>query len=281
MRLCKTINEIGALIKSLRIENKTVGLVPTMGYLHEGHLTLVREARQCCDVVVMSIFVNPTQFGPKEDFGSYPRDLQRDSELAEEAGVDIIFAPEVEEMYPRGFRTSVDVEEITDVLCGAARPGHFRGVATVVTKLFNIVQPDMAFFGQKDYQQVLVIKGLVRDLNINVKIIDVPIARELDGLALSSRNVYLSKSEREAAKVLSRSLAKAQEQVANGVRDIEKIRELVLSEIESEPLARIDYVEIRSIPDLKDLKVLEDRALLALAVKFGNTRLIDNKVLEV
>ncbi|RYD02832.1 hypothetical protein N752_22725 [Desulforamulus aquiferis] len=281
MRLCKTINEIRPLIKSIRLENKTVGLVPTMGYLHEGHLALVREARQCCDFVVMSIFVNPTQFGPKEDFGSYPRDLQRDSALAADAGVDIIFAPEVEEMYPQGFRTSVDVEGITDVLCGAARPGHFRGVATVVTKLFNIVQPDRAFFGQKDYQQVLVIKGLVRDLNINIKVVDVPIARESDGLALSSRNVYLSESEREAAKVLSRSLAKAQEQVANGIRSIEEIRGLVVSEIESEPLARIDYVEIRSIPDLKDLKVLEDRALLALAVKFGNTRLIDNKVLEV
>lgn len=281
MRLCKKIEEVRSLLKYARLEGKTVGLVPTMGYLHQGHLALVAEARRLCDVVVMSIFVNPTQFGPQEDFSSYPRDLQRDAALAEEAGVDVIFAPEVGEMYPGGFRTFVDVEEITDVLCGASRPGHFRGVATVVSKLFNIVQPEMAFFGQKDYQQVLVIKKLVKDLDMNVQVVGVPIVREADGLALSSRNVYLSKEERKAALILSGSLSKAQSLVTSGERKVEQLIELVRNEILSEPIAQIDYVEVLSIPDLRCQAVVEDRALLALAVRFGKTRLIDNTVLEV
>ncbi|SHF49863.1 pantoate--beta-alanine ligase [Desulforamulus putei] len=280
MRLCKTVEEVRSFINSVRSEGKTVGLVPTMGYLHQGHLSLMHEAKRRCDVVVVSIFVNPTQFGPNEDYQTYPRDLQRDAGLAAEAGVDAVFAPEVAEMYPPGFSTFVDVAGVSEPLCGASRPGHFRGVATVVTKLFNIVRPDMAFFGQKDFQQVLVIKRLVEDLNMDVRIVDLPIVREADGLALSSRNVYLSEEERKAALVLSRSLSLARQWVAEGEKDIARLKELVVREIRSEPLADIDYVEILSIPHLKQMDVLQDKALLALAVRFGKTRLIDNTVLE-
>jgi len=280
MRLCKTIEEVRSLLNAVRTEGKCIGLVPTMGYLHQGHLSLVQEAKRRCDVVVMSIFVNPTQFGPNEDFAAYPRDLQRDAAQAAEAGVDVIFAPAVEEMYPRGFSSYVDVTGVSEPLCGGSRPGHFRGVATVVTKLFNIIRPEAAFFGQKDFQQVLVIKRMVEDLNIDVEIVDVPIVREVDGLALSSRNVYLSPEERQAALVLSRSLKLAREQVAGGERDINRLRELVMNEINSEPLAKIDYVEIVAIPHLTKIERLEGEVLLALAVRFGKTRLIDNTVLE-
>ncbi|AEF93058.1 Pantothenate synthetase [Desulfotomaculum nigrificans CO-1-SRB] len=280
MRLCKTIPELRSLLKAVRAEGKSIGLVPTMGYLHQGHLSLIREARQRCDVVVVSIFVNPTQFGPQEDFARYPRDLERDAALVAEIGGDVIFAPEATEMYPPGYSTYVEVGGVSEPLCGASRPGHFRGVATVVCKLFNIVRPDIAFFGQKDFQQVLVIRRMVQDLNMDVEIVDVPIVREPDGLALSSRNVYLSPEERKAALVLSRSLNLAREQVAQGQRDISQLKELVISRIKAEPLANIDYVEILSIPDLKPLDKLQDKALLALAVKFGQTRLIDNTVLE-
>lgn len=280
MRLCKTINEMRSFIKAVRAEGKTVGLVPTMGYLHQGHMSLVREAKSRCDVVVVSIFVNPTQFGPNEDFQSYPRDLQKDAALVAEAGVDTIFAPEVAEMYVGGFSSYVEVTGVSESLCGASRPGHFRGVATVVSKLFHIIQPDMAFFGQKDFQQVLVIKRMVADLNMMVQIVEVPIVREADGLAMSSRNVYLAPEERQAALVLSRSLKLAQELVAQGERDINTLRDRVCQEIQGEALANIDYVEIRSLPHLEAIDRLAGQALLALAVRFGKTRLIDNTVLE-
>lgn len=280
MRLFKTIEEIRSFINSQRSEGKTIGLVPTMGYLHQGHLSLVHEATRRCDVVVVSIFVNPSQFGPNEDFQSYPRDLQRDAGLVAEAGVDAIFAPEITEMYPAGFSSYVEVTGLTEVLCGASRPGHFRGVTTVVTKLFNIVKPNMAFFGQKDFQQVMVIKRMIADLNMEVQVVEVPIMRESDGLAMSSRNVYLSQEGRAAALVLSRSLGIAKERVAAGIRDINIIKEAVIKEITSEPLANIDYVEILSIPDLKQTDTLEGKVLLALAVRFESTRLIDNIVLE-
>ena len=280
MRLCKTIEEIRSLINAVRAEGKTVGLVPTMGYLHQGHLSLVQEARRRCEVLVVSIFVNPTQFGPHEDYQTYPRDLQRDAGLLAGAGVDAVFAPEAAEMYPAGFSSYVDVCGVSQCLCGASRPGHFRGVATVVSKLFNIVRPDMAFFGQKDFQQVLVIKRMVEDLNMSVQIIDVPIVREEDGLALSSRNVYLSPEERSAALVLHRSLNLALDLVRSGERDTNRLKERIIKEITSEPLADIDYVEIRSLPHLSGLAELSGRALLALAVRFGKTRLIDNVVLE-
>lgn len=280
MRLCTSVEEVRSFVSSVRSEGKTVGLVPTMGYLHAGHLSLVHEAKRRCDVVVISIFVNPTQFGPGEDYQTYPRDLQRDAGLVNDVGVDAIFAPEAAEMYPPGFNTFVDVAGVSEPLCGASRPGHFRGVATVVTKLFNIVRPDMAFFGQKDFQQVLVIKRLVEDLNLDIQIVDVPIVREVDGLALSSRNVYLSAEERTAALVLSRSLNLARQRVAEGERDMARLKDLVVREIQSEPRADIAYVEILSLPHLRQIVLLEDKALLALAVRFGKTRLIDNTVLE-
>ncbi|HOV80300.1 MAG TPA: pantoate--beta-alanine ligase [Bacillota bacterium] len=280
MFICHTIAEIRDFVRKARAAGNTVGLVPTMGYLHEGHLELMRRAKERCGTVVISIFVNPTQFGPGEDFDRYPRDLERDARLAEEVGVDAIFNPSAGEMYPQGYCTYVEVERITSVLCGLSRPGHFRGVATVVTKLFNIVNPDYAFFGQKDAQQALVIKRMVADLNMSVEIVTVPTVREVDGLAMSSRNVYLKSEEREAALVLSRSLQKAREVFASGERDCAKIRQLVVDMIEGEPLAGIDYAEIYGYPDLEPIDKIKDRALLALAVKIGRTRLIDNVILS-
>lgn len=255
-------------------------MVPTMGYLHNGHLSLVHTARHTCDMVVLSIFVNPTQFGPNEDFELYPRDLRKDMELADGTGVDIIFAPAVKEMYPCGYSTYIEVTKVSESLCGATRPGHFRGVATIVNKLFNIIRPDKAFFGQKDFQQILVIKRMVHDLNMNIEIVEVPIIRETDGLAMSSRNAYLSPSERKAAIILYQSLNEAQKQVAEGERNVKRLKEIVVDKIGTEPLAKIDYVEILAIPDLREIELLEGKAILALAVKFGNTRLIDNTFLE-
>ncbi len=280
MRLCKTIEDIRSYVNAVRSEGKTVGLVPTMGYLHQGHLSLMQEAKGRCDVVVVSIFVNPTQFGPNEDYQAYPRDLQKDAGLVAEVGVDVIFTPDAAEMYPTGFSSYVEVTGVSECLCGASRPGHFRGVSTVVSKLLHIVQPDVAFFGQKDFQQLLVIKRMVADLNMTVQIAEVPIVREDDGLAMSSRNVYLTPEGRKAALVLSRSLKLARELVAQGVLEIPRLREAVIQEINGEALANIDYVEIRSIPDLLPLDKLEGQALLALAVRFGKSRLIDNTVLE-
>jgi pantoate--beta-alanine ligase len=280
MIIFHTIAEMREFVRKARAGGRSVGLVPTMGYLHQGHLELMRQAKKRCDTVIVSIFVNPTQFGPNEDFARYPRDLERDAGLAKEAGVDAIFNPTVGEMYPEGFCTYVDLERLTDKLCGLSRPGHFRGVATVVTKLFNIVRPDLAFFGQKDAQQALVIKRMAADLNLDLEVVTVPTVREADGLAMSSRNVYLQPEERQAALVLSRSLGKAGEAVAAGERDAAKLRQLVVDMIKAEPLAEIDYVEIFSHPELEPVDQITGPSLLALAVKIGRTRLIDNTVLE-
>lgn len=282
MKIVHSIHEVREYVREQRLSGKTVGYVPTMGYLHQGHQSLIRAASEQCDVAVMSIFVNPLQFGPNEDFDRYPRDLERDARLAEEAGIDLIFAPSVDEMYPAGngdSLTRVDVEQVTTGLCGASRPGHFQGVSTVVTKLFNIVQPDKAFFGMKDAQQVAVIQQMVYDLNLPVEIVSCPTVREADGLALSSRNVFLTEDERIQVLVLSRSLQAARELVANGERDVAAIVAAVSDLISEQPLAQIDYVELVQFRGLAPIEKIEEPALLALAVRFGKTRLIDNTVL--
>lgn len=279
--ILRTIAETKDYLNKARKAKKTIGLVPTMGFLHKGHLTLMEEARKKCDLVIASIFVNPLQFGVGEDFEEYPRDLTKDVELAKGVGVEAIFAPEVKEMYPKGYATFVDLEKVTEPLCGRSRPGHFRGVATVVTKLFNIIQPDFAYFGQKDAQQVMVIRTMATDLNMNLEIVTVPIVREEDGLAMSSRNVYLNPQERQQAVVLYQSLQKAKEAVIAGERNPEKVINILEDLIKSKPLAQLEYAEILSLPDLANLTVIQGQILLALAVRFGKTRLIDNMLLEV
>lgn len=274
----KSISEVKEKLSLVRRERKRIGFVPTMGYFHAGHLALMRKAKSECDFVVVSIFVNPTQFGPKEDYHRYPRDLKRDGKLAEECGVDLLFTPSVEEMYPEEQLAWVEVNEITDILCGKFRPGHFRGVATVVVKLFNIVQPDVAYFGEKDYQQLQVIKKMVKDLNFPVEIVGVPTVREKDGLALSSRNTYLSAEEKRGALLLSKSLKKAQELYEAGEREVSAIRERML-EILNTPQVKLQYLEIREAESLKPLEKIEGEALVALAAYVGETRLIDNVVL--
>lgn len=276
MRVVHTIAEARAVRRALP---GTWGFVPTMGYLHEGHLSLVRRARAENDRVAVSIFVNPTQFGPHEDYARYPRDLERDLRLLEPLGVDLVFVPSVEEMYPPGFQTWVIVEEVSRPLEGASRPGHFRGVATVVAKLFNILQPDRAYFGQKDAQQTVVIRRMVQDLNIPVEIAICPTVREPDGLAMSSRNTYLNPEERRAATVLFRALQAAKARYEAGERDAERLREAMREVIRAEPLARIDYVSVAHPETLQELERVEGPALLSLAVYIGTTRLIDNLML--
>lgn len=276
MQVARTIAEARAIRRAL---SGTWGFVPTMGYLHDGHLSLVRRARAENDHVAVSIFVNPTQFGPHEDYNRYPRDLERDLQLLTPLGVDLVFAPPVEEMYPPGFQTWVVVEEVSRPLEGAARPGHFRGVATVVTKLFNIIQPDRAYFGQKDAQQAVVIRRMVQDLNIPVEIVVCPTVREPDGLAMSSRNTYLGPEERRAATVLFRALQAAKARYEEGERDAERLRAVMREVIQAEPLARLDYVSVADPETLQELSRVEDRALLSLAVYIGKTRLIDNILL--
>jgi len=256
-----------------------IGLVPTMGALHEGHLSLVRHARSADDMVVVSIFVNPTQFGPSEDFARYPRDPDRDLALLRDLGTDVVFMPPVEEIYPQGFDTHVEVEKLTQRLEGASRPGHLRGVATVVTKLFNVVQPHRAYFGQKDAQQLAVIRRLARDLDLTVEVVGLPTVREPDGLAMSSRNAYLSPEERQAAPVLYRSLEAAQELWRSGVRDASLIRRRVTEVLAAEPLARVDYVSVADAETLEELETVDRPALVSLAARFGKTRLIDNVTL--
>ena len=280
MRIIETIEEMKIFVKQVKARGLSIGLVPTMGSLHEGHLTLMRQAKKQCDVVVVSIFVNPTQFGPNEDYAKYPRDLTGDSVQAGTAGVDVIFHPQVQEMYPKGYSSFIEVDGITQKLCGLSRPGHFRGVATVVAKLLNIIEPEAAFFGQKDAQQVLVLQRMASDLNMNVVIEIVPIVREKDGLAMSSRNAFLSVKERRAALVLSSSLQLAKQLVASGEINVEDIRQQVIANIQLEELAQIDYVEIHSYPLLENIGQIAGKALLALAVRIGNTRLIDNTILE-
>ncbi len=275
MRVVKSISEVKEIISEQRKNGKTIGLVPTMGYLHEGHLSLVKASRKDTDFT-MSIFVNPTQFGANEDLDKYPRDMDRDKYLAEKEDVDLIFAPSVEEMYPNGYKTYVEVNDITEVLCGRSRPGHFKGVTTIVNKLFNIVTPDFAYFGQKDAQQVIVIKKMVQDLNMDVRIVICPIVREMDGLAMSSRNVYLNKEERMSALILSFALREAEKLILKGEKDKDIIQKFITAKISQEKLAKIDYVEIVDASTLEDVKNLEGEILIAIAVKFGNTRLIDN-----
>ena len=267
--------------KVRRVQDRTIGLVPTMGALHEGHLSLVREARRMCDVVVVSLFVNPTQFGPTEDFAHYPRDLTKDTAVLTDYNVDYIFAPPVEEVYPKGFATYVKVEGLSDQLEGVARPGHFRGVATVVTILLNIIRPDFAFFGQKDAQQTLIVKRLVRDLAFETEIVVLPTVREASGLALSSRNAYLNEEERAAAQILYRALSRAESSYAEGERNGARLAGIVRATIEGEPRARVDYVSVTDADTLEKLDKLDDRTVLvAVAVHLGKTRLIDNIVLN-
>jgi pantoate--beta-alanine ligase len=267
--------------KIRREQDRTIGLVPTMGALHEGHLSLVREARRMCDVVVVSVFVNPAQFGPGEDFERYPRDLTKDTALLTDYNVDFIFAPPIEEIYPRGFATYVNVEGLSEQLEGAARPGHFRGVATVVTILLNVVRPDFAFFGQKDAQQAVIIRRLVRDLAFDTEVIVLPTVREDSGLAISSRNLYLKPEEQQAAAVIHRALAKAKETYREGERNGTRLAELVRTTIEGEPSARVDYVSVTDADTLEKVDRLDERPILiAVAAYVGKTRLIDNTTLN-
>ena len=273
MQIAKTIAEMKALrIKSLG----SVGFVPTMGYLHDGHLALVKQARTENSIVVASIFVNPTQFGPTEDFKAYPRDTERDLAMLRKEKTDIVFMPTAEEMYPEGFNSWVEVEKVTDRLEGSYRPGHFKGVATVVAKLFNIVEPTRAYFGQKDAQQALVIKKMVADLNMNLEVIVAPTVRESDGLAMSSRNIYLNPQERQAATVLFKALTLVQNLRGKGERNAETIRQEMTSLISKEPLAKIEYISIADAQTLEELSKIGRLALASLAVRIGKTRLIDN-----
>ncbi|MDD4801771.1 MAG: pantoate--beta-alanine ligase [Syntrophomonas sp.] len=282
MQIFTNIAEIQEWCKAQKREGKTIGLVPTMGYLHQGHLALVRAARQACDIVVVSIFVNPIQFGVGEDFEDYPRDLTKDSQVLEQERADAVFAPSIKEMYPTGYNSFVEVlGEISSKLCAKSRPTHFRGVTTVVSKLFNICLPDKAFFGQKDAQQVMIIEKIVRELNFPLSIVRVPIVREEDGLALSSRNVYLDADKRKQALVLSKSLQAARELIKSGERNVDRVKALLTDTIKTSPDANIDYAEIYDAADLSELDVIKGQVLIALAVKFGTTRLIDNLLVEV
>lgn len=279
MKIINSIVHMQALAIAPEREGRRIAFVPTMGYLHEGHASLLREGRKRGDVLVLSIFVNPIQFGRNEDLDSYPRDLERDFQIAEACGVDIVFIPTAAEMYPEGFQTGVTVRDISLPLCGASRPGHFDGVATVVTKLFNIVRPDVALFGRKDYQQLAVIRRMTSDLNIPVEIVGMPIVREADGLAMSSRNAYLSPPERQSALCLSRAGMRARELFAAGERSVAVLAGETRAVIEQEAAAAVDYVEFRDGATLNGVEVADGRTLLALAVKIGQTRLIDNTVL--
>lgn len=280
MKIFRTVKEMQEFALRLKQEGRRIGLVPTMGALHEGHLTLMRAAKEATDFVIASVFVNPTQFGPNEDFDAYPRRFEEDCRKLESVGVDAVFHPQAADMYPQGFCTYVNVDgDITHKLCGAQRPIHFRGVATVVTKLFNITQADEAFFGQKDAQQVVVVCRFVQSLNLPVHINMVPIVREESGLARSSRNVYLSPEEKTAALVLSRSLRLAKDAYEKGERNAAVLKALVTKEIAGEPLAAIDYVDLFSFPALEAIETVDEKSLLALAVRIGKTRLIDNIIL--
>jgi pantoate--beta-alanine ligase len=271
-----TVQDMKALSRAWKTSGRTIGFVPTMGFLHDGHLSLVRESKKRAAVTAVSIFVNPAQFGPKEDYQKYPRDFARDAALLEKVGTDAVFFPSAAEIYPPGYKTYVTVKDLEDRLCGESRPGHFRGVATVVLKLFNIVGPDMAFFGWKDAQQVILLRKMAADLDLPTEIVACPIVREPDGLAMSSRNAYLSPAERKAALVLSRSLAEAEKLIREGERNAGRLAEAIKKTIGAERLARIDYVQITDLEDLRPLSELHSDVLVALAVFIGTTRLIDN-----
>ncbi len=283
MRIITKVKEMQKVADELRREGKIIGIVPTMGYLHEGHLSLIKIAKEKSDVVITTIFVNPLQFAPHEDYNKYPRDFERDVKLAQSAGCDIIFYPSVEEMYPENFLTYVEVEKITKVLEGEFRPTHFRGVTTVVAKLFNITKPRIAVFGQKDAQQALIIKQMVRDLNFDIEIIVAPIVREADGLAMSSRNVYLSESERKDATVLYQSLKLAEKLIREGERNPQNIISQMEELIKSKPTAKIDYIAIADPNTLEKVEKLKEgeEYLVAIAVRIGSTRLIDNTLVKI
>ncbi|MCX7902905.1 MAG: pantoate--beta-alanine ligase [Caloramator sp.] len=280
MEIIRSVIKMQNKAKEILREGKTIGFVPTMGYLHDGHKSLIERARKENDIVVVSIFVNPTQFGPNEDYDRYPRDEERDKKICEAAGCDIVFIPERDDMYGGNYSTYVEVLNLTEGLCGASRPGHFRGVATVVTKLFNIVKPTRAYFGQKDAQQLAVIKRMVRDLNMDIEIVSCPIVREEDGLAMSSRNTYLDEDERKQALVLYKSLKLAEKMIEDGERDVERIKDEMIKLIKTAQDAVIDYVEFVDNQNLKPLDKIEGEVLIALAVKIGKTRLIDNTVVR-
>lgn len=276
MKIVSTVEQVREEVKKWRQQGLTVGLVPTMGYLHEGHKSLIDKAVAQNDKVVVSVFVNPIQFGPTEDLATYPRDLERDAALCEDAGAALIFHPEKEDMYFDDFCTYIDMDGLTKGLCGKTRPIHFRGVCTVVGKLFNIVHPDRAYFGQKDAQQLAVVRRMVRDLNFDLEIVGCPIIREEDGLAKSSRNTYLSEEERKAAVILHKGLVMGEEMVSAGEKDVKKVLDAITEIIESEPLARIDYVEAVDFDNIETIDTIEGSVLVAVAVYIGKTRLIDN-----
>lgn len=280
MEIYRNIRSLTKKVQEIKKKGLKIGLVPTMGFLHEGHMSLVRRAAKDTDCVIVSIFVNPAQFGPKEDFKKYPRDIKKDLELCEKEAVDIIFAPDAKEMYPEGFTTYVNVERIADTLCGVSRPGHFRGVATVVAKLFNITMPDIAYFGQKDGQQAVIIKRMAEDLNMPVKINVEPVVREKDGLAMSSRNIYLDSEERNQAVCLYKALKLAKGLFTKGERDSKKIINKMSQLINKEDKAKIDYISVVDTEELRDVKRISGQAMVAVAVRIGNTRLIDNTVLK-
>jgi pantoate--beta-alanine ligase len=280
MKILKTIDEVRAQVKEWRKEGLSVGLVPTMGYLHEGHQSLIKKSVEQNDRTVVSVFVNPMQFGPTEDLESYPRDLEADAKLVEATGGDIIFNPEPEEMYEEGFCSYVNMTGLPDALCGLTRPVHFKGVCTVVNKLFNIVTPDRAYFGEKDAQQLAIIMRMVKDLNMNIEIIGCPIIREEDGLAKSSRNIYLTPEERKAAVVLSKSVKLGKQMIADGETDAQTILKAMKELISAEPLAVIDYVEMVNMDTMKAIDTVKGHVLCAMAVKFGKARLIDNFIIQ-
>lgn len=280
MKLVKTIKEVRAIVNEWRSQGLSVGLVPTMGYLHEGHQSLIEKSSQQNDRTVVSVFVNPIQFGPNEDLEAYPRDINRDMAVVEKAGGDLIFNPEPSEMYPSHFTSFIDTTETTELLCGAVRPVHFRGVCTVVGKLFNIVKPNRAYFGQKDAQQLATIRRFVRDLDFDIEIVPCPIIREDDGLAKSSRNTYLSVEERQAALILSKSLALGKKAIENGERNANAIINIIKENLSTEPLARIDYVEVVDFENIQRVETISGETLVAIAVFIGKTRLIDNFIVN-
>lgn len=281
MRVIRNISQMRQFSENIRTQGKRIAFVPTMGFLHEGHLSLIDYGRKNAHVLIISVFVNPTQFGEGEDLQQYPRDLGRDCKLARKAGVDVVFVPEVSEMYPKDFQTYVTVESLSQLLCGAFRPGYFRGVTTVVAKLFNIIKPHIAIFGKKDFQQWVIIRKMVEDLKFDIEVIGLPTVREHDGLAMSSRNGYLTKKERASALSLYQSLNMAEAMVASGEKDASQIVCKIKDFILSKPYTKIEYVKICSPDTLKDIETLEDKALLAMAVKVGRARLVDNALLEV
>jgi pantoate--beta-alanine ligase len=281
MKIVKTIDEVRSQVKAWKREGLKVGLVPTMGYLHEGHQSLIKKSVEENDRTVVSIFVNPMQFGPTEDLESYPRDLDADAKLCQETGADLIFNPEPSEVYPEGFCSFVNMTGLPDALCGLTRPVHFKGVCTIVNKLFNIVAPDRAYFGEKDAQQLAIIKRMVKDLNMDLEIVGCPIIREADGLAKSSRNIYLTAEERKAAVVLSKAVTLGKEMVAQGEKDAEAVLSAMREKISSEPLAEIDYVEMVNMDTMKKIDKIDGNVLCAMAVKFGKARLIDNFIVSI